>query len=102
MSDYDNTNTGALFFEQDKDSDRHPDYKGSVNVNGKEYWISAWDKVSKKGTNFISLSVKAKEAEKSDMWPVVTDTQKVPVVGTIEPDGTIQLDKPINLDDIPF
>lgn len=93
MPDYDNTNSGALFFEQDKKSDKHPDYKGSINVNGKEYWISAWDKISKKGTNFISLSVQEKTDRKDDMWPT---KQEVPIVGEIDEQGNI------NLDDIPF
>jgi len=61
MSDYDNTNSGALFKNDKKDTDKHPDYKGSVNVNGTEYWLSAWIKTSKQGTKFMSLSVKAKD-----------------------------------------
>lgn len=61
MSDYDNTDSGALFKNDKKDTDKHPDYKGSVNVGGTEYWLSAWIKTSKQGTKFMSLSVKAKD-----------------------------------------
>ena len=68
MPDYDNTNRGALFSERDKkvtDADR--DYAGQINVEGVEYWISAWIKTSKKtGQKFMSLSVKAKEAPAAD------------------------------------
>jgi hypothetical protein len=62
MTDYDNTNRGVLFSERDKktrDDDR--DYSGSINIAGAEYWLSAWIKTSKKGTKFLSLSVKPKE-----------------------------------------
>lgn len=39
---YDNTNRGQIWGNDRKESDRHPDYKGSLNVEGKEYWVSAW------------------------------------------------------------
>ena len=58
---YDNTNTGALF-KNDKQKDTQPDYRGSLNVDGTDYWISSWLKVSKDGKKFMSLSVSPKEA----------------------------------------
>jgi len=61
---YDNTNRGALFKNDDKQSDNHPDYKGSINVNGVDMWVSGWLKTSEKtGNKFMSLSVKAKEQQ---------------------------------------
>jgi hypothetical protein len=61
--EYDNTNRGVLFSERDKktkDDDR--DYSGSINIDGTEYWLSAWIRTSKKtGQKFMSLSVKPKE-----------------------------------------
>ena len=59
---YDNTNRGVLFKNDDKQEDSHPDYKGTMNVGGTEFWLSAWIKESKKGTKFMSLSVKPKDA----------------------------------------
>lgn len=59
--EYDNTNSGALFRNDEKESDKHPDYRGSINVGGTEYWLSAWLKTSKKGAKFMSLSVTPKE-----------------------------------------
>ena len=59
--DYDNTNSGALFKNDKKETEKHPDYKGSVNVGGTEYWLSAWIKTSKQGTKFMSLSVKPRD-----------------------------------------
>jgi uncharacterized protein (DUF736 family) len=60
---YDNANRGAIFKNEDKQQDNHPDYKGSLNVNGVDLWVSGWLKTSEKtGKKFMSLSVKPKEA----------------------------------------
>lgn len=58
--EYDNTNRGVLFKNDRKEEDNHPDYKGSVNVDGVEFWLSAWIRDGKNG-KFMSLSVKPKE-----------------------------------------
>ena len=61
MSDYDNTNSGALFKNDKEGNDNRPDYKGSINVGGVEFWISSWIKTSKAGKKYMSLSVQPKE-----------------------------------------
>jgi hypothetical protein len=53
---YDNNNSGALFKNQKKDTDKHPDYTGVATVDGKEYRISSWIKKSKAGTAFMSIA----------------------------------------------
>jgi hypothetical protein len=60
--EYHNTNRGALFKNHDKTHAKHADYKGELNVDGEEFWLNAWLKTSKKGTKFLSLSVKSKAA----------------------------------------
>ena len=42
MTEYDNTNRGSIWKNDDKQEDKHPDFKGSLNVNGQEFWVSAW------------------------------------------------------------
>jgi uncharacterized protein (DUF736 family) len=64
MSDYDDTNRGALFKNIKKESDKHPDYKGSLNVDGQEFWLSSWLKVSKSGEKYMSVSVTPKDEQK--------------------------------------
>ena len=58
--EYDNNNRGSLFKNDRKETDKHPNYKGSLNVAGTDYWISAWIKKSKEGSTFMSLSVEEK------------------------------------------
>ncbi len=75
MSEYDNTNSGALFANADRKTDKHPNARGTLNVDGTEYWISACTKTSKKGEKYQSLSVTRKEqqAEKSEPVPTADD-----------------------------
>ena len=55
MSDYDNTNTFALFKNKDKEEgSKQPDYRGTLNVDGVEKEIAAWIRVSAKGEKFMS------------------------------------------------
>ena len=64
--DYDNTNRGALFRNDDKDGENDRDYSGTINIEGREFWLSGWIKTSKKtDKKFLSLSVKPKDAEKA-------------------------------------
>lgn len=63
MSNYDNTNRGALFKNEDKSEDTDTDYNGSINVGGQEYWLNAWIKKSKAGKTYMSLSVKPKQRQ---------------------------------------
>jgi uncharacterized protein (DUF736 family) len=49
-------NSGAIFKNDNKKSENHPDYKGKVNVNGKDMEVALWLKESAKGTKFFSCS----------------------------------------------
>lgn len=60
---YDNNNSGALFKNDDKESDRSPDYKGSAEVDRTQFWVNAWIKTSKAGKKYMSLSFTPKQAK---------------------------------------
>ena len=60
--EYDNTNRGVLFRNDKKESEKHPDFTGSIDVGGVDHYLSGWIKESKQGKKFFSLSVKAKDA----------------------------------------
>ena len=42
MSNYDNNNRGSIWKNEDRKSETHPQFKGSAEVNGVEYWVSGW------------------------------------------------------------
>ncbi len=71
--DYDNTNRGVLFKNNRKETDTHPDLTGHININGKEYWLSAWKNESREGEAFYSLSLgkEREQREKKDNTPEV-------------------------------
>lgn len=59
--EYDNTNKGVLFKNDRKDSEKHPDYKGNINIDGAEYWLDAWiNEARTSGKKFMSLRIKPK------------------------------------------
>lgn len=63
--EYDNTNRGSIWKNEKKETDTHPDFTGTIDVEGVEYWVSAWKR--KEGANpnapALSFSIKAKEQQ---------------------------------------
>ena len=71
---FDNTNRGSLFKNEDKDQadPKDRDYSGSINIDGREFWLSAWIKTAKSGKKFMSLSVKPKNETSARSAPKST------------------------------
>lgn len=56
---FDRTNTFTLSRNKDKDQEganpKWPDHKGRININGEEFWLSAWVQTNKEtGEKFFS------------------------------------------------
>ena len=84
MPQYDNTNRWSLFKNDRKEKDTHPDYSGTLNVDGREFWISAWLKDGAKG-KFFSGSIKPKEPAQK-----LTDYDSSPAKQTVTSGKPIQ------------
>jgi len=65
-------NSGVLFKNENKDNEKKPDYKGSIMVDGNEYWLSAWIKEGKSG-KFMGLALSPKDGQPPASKPVVAD-----------------------------
>ena len=55
--------SGSLFRNDRKESDTHPDYKGSALLNGVDHWVDSWVNTSKDGKKYMSLKFKPKDAQ---------------------------------------
>lgn len=64
MTQYDDTNRGALFRNDRRENDRQPTHTGHINIEGREYWLSAWVKEGQKG-KYFSLSAKPKDGQQA-------------------------------------
>lgn len=71
---FDNTNRGILFENDRKRGDKDPDYKGSINVDGREYWLSGWEKDTKRGPA-LSLSIQPKQEQRRESYERSRDAQ---------------------------
>jgi hypothetical protein len=58
---FDNSDSGVLFRNDNKQSDKHADYRGEVNAAGVDYWLNGYVRTSKKGVKFIAFKLKPKE-----------------------------------------
>ena len=78
MTDHDNTNRGAIWPNQKKETDNHPDFTGSVNVAGVEYWVSAWKRKADANPKApsLSFSVQAKDEQSPNSNGPATDDKK--------------------------
>lgn len=55
--------TGSLFKNDRKESDTHPDYKGSALIGGIDHWLDAWINEDRNGNKYMSLKLKPKDGQ---------------------------------------
>lgn len=82
---------GALFKNEDRESEQHPHYRGQIRIGGQDFWLSAWLKESKAGKKYMSLSAQPKQVRDH------RGASANPPARQPEPPPTHELD-----DDIPF
>ena len=98
MSEYEKKdNSGALFKNDKKESDSHPDYKGSAMIDGSDYWFNAWINTSKAGQKYMKASFSPKEQAHANGVQQVQQAMAPKIEPSIEPSI-----EPLIDDDIPF
>lgn len=82
MSDYKTKEgQGALFANNNKKTDKHPDYTGRLMVDGKLKSVSGWINTSKSGaTKYMSLKIDDYKPKEQTMGYTTTapDNAEVP------------------------
>jgi hypothetical protein len=78
---YDNNNRGGLWKNDKRTTDKHPQLSGAAEVDGKQYWVSAWTSKGEGNKPIVSLSFKPKDEAPTQQAAPVSD---------------------IDLDDLPF
>ena len=96
MTQYDNTNTGVLFRNDQAGNDERPNYKGKVNVAGVDYELAGWTRTGASGVPFLSLKVQTPRAAQQ---PQTEPHAKVWQGAVKAPPAQLE---PFADDDIPF
>lgn len=66
---YGNTNQGQIWPNERKQKDTQPDFKGSLNVKGEEFWISAWKQKGGRDSEALSLSFSVQPKDQTRKEP---------------------------------
>ena len=66
---FDNTNRGQFWANDKKLTETHPDWKGSINVEGVEYWLSAWNRKPDANPKAPSVSISIQKKEQQHSQP---------------------------------
>jgi hypothetical protein len=98
MADFDNTNRGSIWKNEKKEKDTHPDFTGSLNVGGVEYWVSAWKRKEGAAAKAPALSFSIKP---KDEQPQQSISQRAMPKGR-DPISSGRLPRDDMDDDVPF
>lgn len=80
---YSNELKGSLFRNERKRDEKDPSHQGSCEINGQQFWISAWiqeagPKSKNPGQKFFSLAFKPKDAPAKSPAPAPQPQQPIP------------------------
>jgi hypothetical protein len=94
---YDNTNRGAIWKNEKKQTEKHPDFTGDLNVDGVIYNVSAWKRKpdAKPKAPLLSFSVSKREVPQEVRHGVMHSNHGRQAVQQNVPD-------PFDDQDIPF
>ena len=75
-------NSGAIFKNNYKKAETHPDYKGKMNVDGKDKEVALWVRETKNGEKFFSMAIsepyKPQPMEHQDLQPTQGQDDDLP------------------------
>jgi uncharacterized protein (DUF736 family) len=79
-------NTGKIFKNDKKTADNQPDYRGKINVEGKELEISLWVKTAQSGVKYMSAAIKEPWVAPAPAPALQNTTDKIKAADEFEDD----------------
>jgi hypothetical protein len=76
MPEYDNNMQAAIWKNEERKTDKHPHFKGSGEIDGVEYWVSAW---KREGDNPKAPALKLRFTKKKETHQQGMDQAKAAV-----------------------
>lgn len=73
---YDNNLSGILRKNDKQGNEQRPDYKGSVEIDGQKYWLSAWIRTGKDGTKLAGEKYMSLKLEAADQQQASANQQR--------------------------
>lgn len=105
MTEFDNRNRGSIWKNERKTKDTHPDFTGTLNVEGREYFFDAWKRKEGAPAKAPSLTFKVKPKDAQPEGHPDRFQQQVPV-NRQRPSGIPERPRQVRedelADDIPF
>jgi len=74
MAEYEKNLTGVMFKNVKGGNEKRPDWKGSIEIDGVQYWCSGWSRESAKGP-LISMKLEKKENQAQASAPAPKPAQ---------------------------
>lgn len=84
-----NKNSGALFRNDKRATEQHPEYTGKITIEGREFYLSAWVNEMRNGQKYFAI----KATPKAATTPAATTAPAQPRPGVVVADP---------IDDLPF
>ena len=84
-----NKNSGALFKNDKRETEKHPEYTGKITIEGREFYLSAWVNEMRNGQKYFAI----KATPKVEAAPATTTAPAQPRPGVVVADP---------IDDLPF
>lgn len=85
-----NKNSGALFRNEKRATEQHPEYIGKITIEGKDYYLSAWVNEMQNGQKYFAIKATPKVEATA---PATTTAPAQPRPGVVVADP---------IDDLPF
>jgi uncharacterized protein (DUF736 family) len=71
-------NTGSIFKNDYRTDDKHPHYKGTIDVDGVKKEIALWMRESSGGVKYFSVAISEPFVKKENEGIIVTEEEALP------------------------